>query len=68
MNFGKSIRKVFGAALAGEQDIPYYPLRLNEDKALLAEYVNMAESEAGVTFIGRLGTYRYLDMHLVIGE
>jgi UDP-galactopyranose mutase len=28
----------------------------------------MAEKESNVTFIGRLGTYRYLDMHVVIGE
>jgi UDP-galactopyranose mutase len=28
----------------------------------------LAEQERQVTFIGRLGTYRYLDMHVVIGE
>jgi UDP-galactopyranose mutase len=54
--------------LCGETDTPYYPLRLNNDKALLERYVSLAESEEGVTFIGRLGTYRYLDMHVVIGE
>jgi UDP-galactopyranose mutase len=30
--------------------------------------MNLAEKTAHVTFIGRLGTYRYLDMHVVIGE
>ncbi len=54
--------------LCGEADTPYYPLRLNHDKALLERYANLAEKEDGVTFIGRLGTYRYLDMHVVIGE
>jgi UDP-galactopyranose mutase len=49
-------------------DVPYYPLRLNNDKALLQDYVRMAEQEEKVTFCGRLGTYRYLDMHQVIGE
>jgi UDP-galactopyranose mutase len=50
-------------------DTPYYPLRLKDDKSLLASYVNEAEhAEKNVTFIGRLGTYRYLDMHMVIGE
>lgn len=53
---------------AGPNDIPYYPLRLAEDKALLRHYTEMAERERGVTFIGRLATYRYLDMHMVIGE
>ncbi len=56
------------SALCGENDTPYYPLRLNNDKDLLEKYVGMAEKEDNVTFIGRLGTYRYLDMHVVIGE
>ena len=54
--------------LAGPADTPYYPLRLAHDKDLLAQYMTLAEQERGVTFIGRLGTYRYLDMHVVIGE
>jgi len=54
--------------LCGKDDVPYYPLRLNDDKALLKQYVDRAEKEDKVTFIGRLGTYRYLDMHVVIAE
>jgi UDP-galactopyranose mutase len=54
--------------LTEPDDVPYYPLRLAEDKALLADYLHLAEAEKGVSFIGRLGTYRYLDMHVVIGE
>ncbi|RYD29737.1 MAG: UDP-galactopyranose mutase [Verrucomicrobiaceae bacterium] len=54
--------------LAGPDDIPYYPLRLTGDKALLRQYADLAEREVGVTFAGRLATYRYLDMHAVIGE
>lgn len=54
--------------LSEEGDTPYYPLRLTEDKELLQKYIGLADREAGVTFIGRLGTYRYLDMHVVIGE
>lgn len=49
-------------------DVPYYPLRLMSDKALLQDYVSLASHQTNVTFIGRLGTYRYLDMHMVIGE
>lgn len=56
------------SALCGENDTPYYPLRLNNDKDLLEQYVALASSEKNLTFIGRLGTYRYLDMHVVIGE
>ncbi|HEV8510556.1 MAG TPA: UDP-galactopyranose mutase [Gemmatimonadales bacterium] len=54
--------------LAAPGDTPYYPLRLNDDKDLLQRYVSLAEREPNVTFIGRLGTYRYLDMHLVIAD
>lgn len=49
-------------------DIPYYPIRLVEEKAQLAGYVALAERETGVTFVGRLGTYRYLDMDVTIRE
>jgi len=28
----------------------------------------LGEAEKNVTFIGRLGSHRYLDMHQVIGE
>ena len=51
-----------------ENDIPYYPLRIAGDMTLLAEYVRMAEAEPHVTFVGRLGTYRYLDMDVTIKE
>lgn len=53
---------------AGPGDIPYYPIRLVEEKALLADYIARAEAEEGVTFVGRLGTYRYLDMDVTIRE
>ena len=54
--------------LAEPGDTPYYPLRLQGDKAMLRAYIELAEATRGVSFIGRLGTYRYLDMHVVIGE
>jgi len=51
-----------------EDDIPYYPIRLTNEKAMLQNYVDMAKQETGVTFMGRLGTYRYLDMDVTIAE
>lgn len=54
--------------LAEPGDTPYYPIRLVQEKALLADYVQMARDTAGVTFVGRLGTYRYLDMDVTIRE
>jgi UDP-galactopyranose mutase len=49
-------------------DIPYYPIRLVKEKELLQTYVNKANSEKNVSFLGRLGTYRYLDMDVTILE
>ena len=54
--------------LAEAADTPYYPLRLENDKSMLERYMESAQKTKGVSFIGRLGTYRYLDMHVVIGE
>ncbi len=52
----------------GPGDTPYYPVRLATEKALLARYVARARAERRVSFVGRLGTYRYLDMHVTIAE
>lgn len=49
-------------------DIPYYPKRLAPDLAVLGRYRALAEATIGVSFLGRLATYRYMDMHHVIGE
>ncbi|NVO57714.1 UDP-galactopyranose mutase [Rhodobacteraceae bacterium B1Z28] len=53
---------------AGPDDIPYYPIRQVKEKALLNEYVERANKAQNVTFVGRLGTYRYLDMDVTIRE
>jgi UDP-galactopyranose mutase len=49
-------------------DVPYYPKRLSADKELLKKYRTLAETQHGVSFLGRLATYRYMDMHHVIDE
>jgi UDP-galactopyranose mutase len=52
----------------GPDDIPYYPIRLVKDKEQLEQYVERAKQEKNITFVGRLGTYRYLDMDVTIRE
>ena len=52
----------------GPDDIPYYPIRLVQEKALLGEYVALAETLEHVSFVGRLATYRYIDMDVCIRE
>lgn len=49
-------------------DTPYYPIRLAKEKGQLARYIALAREEKNVSFVGRLGTYRYLDMHVTIAE
>lgn len=53
---------------ATPNDIPYYPIRLTDDRELLDRYLADAQRAEGVSFVGRLGTYRYLDMDVTIGE
>jgi len=52
---------------AGANDEPYYPINTARDDAVYARYKERAKMEQGVMFGGRLGTYRYLDMHQAIG-
>lgn len=56
------------SAEAGIDDIPYYPKRLPDDMARYEKYRRKAEQLPDITFLGRLGTYRYLDMQHVIAE
>lgn len=64
---GSVLYREFSRA-AEPEDIPYYPIRQVKEKALLNDYVALAEKTSGVTFVGRLGTYRYLDMDVTIRE
>ena len=52
-------------------DEPYYPINTADDRAKLQRYRELAHKEtanANVLFGGRLGTYKYLDMHMAIGS
>lgn len=51
---------------ASREDEPYYPVNTAADKELYAQYVELTEKEPNVVFGGRLGTYKYYDMHQVI--
>jgi UDP-galactopyranose mutase len=46
---------------------PNYPIPGPESDSLAARYRELAEREPGVTFIGRLAQYRYLNMDQVVG-
>jgi len=48
----------------------YYPVKTSDGsaEALYARYRDLAAAERNLTFIGRCGTYQYLDMHQVINQ
>lgn len=52
--------------LCSSSDIPYYPIRLADEKKMLIDYFDIASRETNISFIGRLGTYQYLDMDKTI--
>jgi len=54
--------------LADPDDVPYYPIRLVKEKGQLRQYVDEVGKLSNITFAGRLGTYRYLDMDVTIHE
>ena len=47
---------------------PYYPMNDENNNALYGKYRELAEKEEHVIFGGRLGMYRYYDMHQVVAE
>ncbi|GHG47717.1 UDP-galactopyranose mutase [Sinomonas cellulolyticus] len=53
---------------AEKGDEPYYPINTEGDRAKLLAYRDLSNAEKDVLFGGRLGTYKYLDMHMAIGS
>jgi len=60
------IMREFSRFAEGE-DEPYYPVNTAADRERLLRYRDLAKAQRGVLFGGRLGTYKYLDMHMAIG-
>ena len=46
----------------------YYPINNSENNELYNKYKNLSENDTNVIFGGRLGMYKYYDMHIVIEE
>jgi UDP-galactopyranose mutase len=47
---------------------PYYPIPWAENAELYKRYQALAEQSGEVTFLGRLGTYKYYNMDQVVGQ
>ena len=52
---------------AAEGD-PYYPIPRPENQELFKRYEALADATGGVTFVGRLATYRYYNMDQIVGQ
>jgi UDP-galactopyranose mutase len=65
---GKTVVVHEYSRFAEPDDEPYYPVNTAEDRAKLLKYRDLAKQEPMVLFGGRLGTYKYLDMHMAIGS
>ena len=53
---------------ADHGDEPYYPVNTAPDRERLEQYRELMKNEDRVFFGGRLGTYKYLDMHMAIAS
>jgi UDP-galactopyranose mutase len=65
---GKTVIVHEFSRFAEEDDEPYYPINTPADREKLLKYRELAKNEPMVLFGGRLGTYKYLDMHMAIGS
>ena len=65
---GKTVIVHEYSRFAEEGDEPYYPINTAEDREKLMKYRELTAQEPKVLFGGRLGTYKYLDMHMAIGS
>lgn len=61
-----TIVKEFPEDWSPEKD-PFYPIPTDDSSELYARYRALADQEQHVSFIGRLGTYRYYNMDQVTG-
>jgi UDP-galactopyranose mutase len=52
----------------GENDEPYYPVNTNADRLILANYQREALELRHIEFMGRLGSYKYLDMSSTVRQ
>jgi UDP-galactopyranose mutase len=52
----------------GDSDEPSYPIPTDENEAMLQRYRSLADRDVNVSFLGRLGEYRYYNMDQVVAS
>lgn len=53
---------------ATKKDIPFYPIPWGEGQKIYSLYEQLAKEEKDVLFVGRLATYKYLDMWMAVKQ
>jgi UDP-galactopyranose mutase len=53
---------------ADRSDEPYYPVDTAADRERVRKYRTLTQREPNVLFGGRLGSYKYLDMHMAMAS
>lgn len=48
------------------ENIPYYPINDENNNSIYLKYKELSEKQENIFFGGRLGEYKYLDMHMII--
>lgn len=69
--YGKQLKTVITReypSIWKKGDEPYYPMNDEKNNELYKKYKALAENEKNIIFGGRLGMYKYFDMHNVIAE
>jgi UDP-galactopyranose mutase len=51
-----------------DNNIPFYPMPFGEGSEIYLKYNELAKKEKNVIFIGRLATYKYLDMWMAVKQ
>lgn len=69
--FGSQLKTVISKEYSSKWTLgeePYYPLNDERNNNLYSKYAELASQNNKVIFGGRLGKYKYYDMHVVIAE
>ncbi|MGX6971783.1 UDP-galactopyranose mutase [Vagococcus lutrae] len=69
--FGKQNKTVITKEYPSEWqkgDEPYYPINDSKNTEMYKKYLKLSKEYPNIVFGGRLGMYRYFDMHMVINE
>jgi UDP-galactopyranose mutase len=55
-------------ALEHDWEVPFYPIPFGDGISIYNQYKELAEKENNVIFLGRLATYKYLDMWMAVKQ